>query len=179
MVMMDFDLKTVPSRMFIRFVARKQLLVDMTGQATPVYIKRMGRNPFVQQLTPGGEPTIWSSTRSDEMDGSRMGVLLNRRSDRPNPKAENSGSSAFDGSDAPSSKIEPSTTAEDIDEELFKAIVDTTFTSSRHPELFQPCGTVEAATEVEARLITEIISAYRRIKAQQENPIIQRLNNLL
>lgn len=177
--MMDFELKTVPSRMFVRFVAHEQLLVDMTGQATTVYLKQMGRNPFVQQLTPGGEPAIGPSSRADEMDGTRMGVLLNGRSDRPNPEAENSDSSAFDESDAPSSRIEPSTNAEHIDEELFKAIVDTTFTSSRHPELFQPCETVEAATEVETRLIAEIISAYRRIKAQQENPTIQRLNKLL
>jgi|GEM_PF-1096127 len=183
--MMDFDPKTVPSRMFIRFIAHEQLMADMTGEATTVNLKRLGREPFVQEILPGGKPPLSYMYPGDSEDPIRgdeltMRMSMNWMGDRPQVDSEPSDIKASEPSDFPSPTPEDAPLEEDqIDEALFKAIVDTTFNPNQHPELFRTCDSVEAAAMVEAKLVSEIITVYRTIKAQQANPIVQGLNKLL
>jgi hypothetical protein len=66
-----------------------------------------------------------------------------------------------------------------LDKALFEEIARTTFHKNRYPELYQSCGTPEAAKAVEAKVAAELVETYRQIKQKQKCPIVERLNGLL
>jgi hypothetical protein len=63
-----------------------------------------------------------------------------------------------------------------LDEELFKEVAATFFRSNQYQELLQQH---HSKSILETELAAELVDAYRRIKLQQQHPMIQRLNALL
>ena len=177
---MDIDPKTYPSRMFVRFTAHNQLTADASGQTITVSVQRLGGDNYVQQAIPDGESPSLATDSGSFACGFRMGLSVNPTS------AENTTQGGKDESQDSKPSGEPSglmggdkSPKCGIDEVLFEEIVQTLFNPNRYPELYHSSGTQKAATEVEARVAVEIVTAYRTIKQKQDCPIVQRLNSLL
>lgn len=171
-VPMEIDPKTYPSRSFIRFTAQNQILADLTGQPINTFVQRFGGESYVQQVTPGDQPNPKSSNSNNQGIDLRMGLSVT-------PVTPDS---LFDGHNLQntSEQVSENNPQESIfDEELFEEIAKVTFSPNRYPELYQSCGTQKAAAQVEAQVADEIVATYKRIKQQQECPIVQSLNSLL
>ena len=160
---MDIDPTTYPSRTFVRFTAHNQLQADATGKPITAAIKRSGCGTYTQKAMPGGDfpPPI---SESDSGDGFDLGLLMD--------------SACSDDTETGGCAVAAAT--HEFDNSLFEEIVKTTFSANRYPQLYQCCGTQKAAAEVEIKVATEIVSAYRRInQKQQDCLLVQRLNSLL
>ena len=68
---MDIDPKNYPSRTFVRFTARNQLMADASGQPITMSVNRFGGNTYLQQAIPGEE---FLSTDSGSFSGSSPGA---------------------------------------------------------------------------------------------------------
>jgi len=66
-----------------------------------------------------------------------------------------------------------------LDEELISDITATLFQSELYRSLYSQCRSKREAANITDRLIDELVSSYRQIKQQQQNPLIQQLNSLL
>ena len=159
---MDIDPRNYPSRTFVRFIAQNQLQADATGQPIKAAIKRLG-GTYIQQAMPGGELPFLAADSNTTGGGISFGFSLD--------------SSSTTSWEADSYATNPS--IDEVDADLFEEIVKTTFSPSRYPALYQSCGTQKAAAEVEAKVATEIVAAYRQISQKQDCLIVQRLNDLL
>jgi hypothetical protein len=174
---MDIDPRTYPTRMYIRFLAHQQLVADQTGQPITVLMQRLGREPYVQTITPGDEapglaPNAGNATGDPSL---RIGVSVT-------PTRDNTGADTFSADAAELNSPAPTATSgvdTAIDTALFDEIVQTLFNPTCHPELYQSCGTIAAAAELETQLAAEIVATYRQIKQQQDCPTVQSLNKLL
>ena len=177
---MDIDPKTYPSRTFTRFTARNQLLADATGRPIVSSVQRLGGKTYVQEAIPDGKAPSISQNPGDSATGLHLGLSRSHPGLGNTPVGSNQ-----DGADANSlsedSSLAPQNAAQcsGIDEALFEEVVKTTFNPNRFPDLYQSCGTQEAAFEVEAAVAAEIVAAYRQIKDKQDCPIVQSLNKLL
>ncbi len=65
-----------------------------------------------------------------------------------------------------------------MDEELLDDVAETVFRSDRYPALYQlhQPGVKQA---IESQVAAEIVISYKRIRLQQQRPIVQQLNALL
>lgn len=172
---MDIDPKTFPSRTFARFMAHNQLMADATGRPIVAAVQRLGGKTFTQEVVPDGQaPTITQDS------GFQMGMSVNTTPLENVPQRDDLAQSAPTPPDELADcHLEALTAQQGIDETLFGEVVKNTINSNRFPELYQSCGTQEAAMEVEAVVAAEIVAAYRRIKQKQDCPIVQGLNKLL
>lgn len=169
---MEIDPKTYPSRSFIRFTAQNQILADITGQPINTFVQRFGGESYVQQVIPGDQPNPKSSNSNNSGADLRMGLSVN-------PVTPDS---LFDShnSQNTSEQVSENNPQESIfDEKLFEEIAKITFSPNRYPELYQSCGTSRAAVAVETQVADEIVATYKRIKQQQDCPVVQSLNALL
>ena len=66
-----------------------------------------------------------------------------------------------------------------FDEALFEEVAATIFNPNRHPELYQPCDSKQAATAIETRVAEDLVETYKQIQRQRSCPIVQSLNSLL
>lgn len=66
-----------------------------------------------------------------------------------------------------------------FDEKLLKELAATLFRSTQWRESFRPYPTREAADAVEDDLAADLAEMYRRVKQNQADPLVQRLNALL
>ena len=66
-----------------------------------------------------------------------------------------------------------------IDEELIKEISATLFQSELYRSLYSQCRSKREAAMITDQMVDELVKTYRRIKQQQQNPLIQQLNSLL
>ena len=76
-------------------------------------------------------------------------------------------------------QIENRETPEPLDEDLLKEITATFFQSQECQNLYQACHSEQAAVVIEDRIATELATIYRRLKRQEQDPMIQHLNSLL
>lgn len=177
---MDIDPKTYPSRTFARFTARNQLMADATGRPIMASVQRLGGKTYIQEAIPDGDAPSIAKDPSDFATGLHLGLSIS-----PTDLANTPGSSNQDRDGATSLNQEVSSESPNtsqslgIDEALFEEVVKITFSPNRCPDLYQSCGTQEAAMEVEATVAAEIVAAYRQIKQKQDCPIVQSLNKLL
>lgn len=171
---MDIDPKTYPSRTFARFTAHNQLMADITGQPIVASVQRLGGKTFTQEAIPDGEAPSVKSDSEASSSAFQMNMSINvaghQGRDRQAPGLSG---------DTPESDLETSLPGPSLDEALFAEIVKTTLNPTRFPDLYRSCGTQEAAMEVEAMVAAEIVSAYRRIKQNQDCSVVQGLNKLL
>ncbi|NER80844.1 MAG: hypothetical protein F6K42_14995 [Leptolyngbya sp. SIO1D8] len=182
--MMDSDPKNYPSRMFIRFTARNQLTADATGRPIAAMVQRFGGEAYVQRMIPENESS--SSSVAEGGFSEDLGLEFSMDSipsgDPTDHPLENNQAHVTPDK-APQVETDNTAVVPNadccIDDALFSEIVKTTFNHSRYPELFQSCGTSQAAREVEAKVAADIIASYRQIKRRQSSPVVQGLNKLL
>lgn len=74
---------------------------------------------------------------------------------------------------------ETAQTSEQLDEELFQAIVTSRFHPSQNPDLYDPCASRNRAAAIEARVAAEIVQHYKQFKQRQRGALVDRLNRLL
>ncbi|MBU6230101.1 MAG: hypothetical protein KGQ93_10455 [Cyanobacteria bacterium REEB459] len=162
------DPNLYPSRAFIRFTAHNQLLADLTGETVTASVQRWGGQTYLQTAQPG--KALPSLSRQSEAGAAQLtlGMALHP-SPNPTPLSQDM---------APSlSQADPVAPA--IAEDLFTEVTQTLFQACRSPQLYQDCGSPEAAKAVEEEVAAEIIATYRQIKQNQTSPIVQRLNQQL
>lgn len=162
------DPKAYPSRTFIRFTARNQLLADLTGETVTATVQRAGEPTYVQIALPGKALPSLSNPSGTGAGHLTLGMTLHRS---PDP-----GSLPQDTAAALREADPPTPT---IDEDLFTEVTQTLFQVCRNPKLYQDCGSPEAARTMEGEVATEVIATYRKIKRNQASPIVQRLNQQL
>ncbi|MCG8361893.1 MAG: hypothetical protein MJA27_01010 [Pseudanabaenales cyanobacterium] len=185
----EYEISTYPSRAFIRFAARNQLIADLTGRGFPLIVKRFGGESYVQKVTPSDQPeTEQPGSNSFDINPSDLGMSPdffnpNEKSGEANfeqPRSQESQSSGqHDEAASLGPNCDPAQQAATIDEALFREITQTVFNLNHSPELYQASGTKRAAAAVEARIAEEIVETYKQIKLKQECPIVQSLNALL
>jgi hypothetical protein len=177
---MDIDPKTYPSRAFARFTARTQLLSDAAGRPIVSSVQRLGGQAYVQKAVPDGEAPTISQDPGGSATGLRLGFSISPFNRGNTPIGSNQ---AWDAACAPNgdTNLEPQDTSQrtGIDDALFEEVAKTALNPNRFPDLYQSCGSQQAAMEVEALVAAEIVAAYRRIKANQDSLIVQNLNQLL
>mgnify|MGYP006266819883 CR=1 FL=1 len=176
--MINFEPGTYPSRMFIRFTARNQLMADATGQPITAMVQRLGGGNSVQRAIPGGPSPIIAPNGQEQ--GGTWGAELSMAAGSDDESVLPGADSQYlpgDGSSADGASCEVPTLG--IDEELFTEIVKTRFNAQCYPQLYRSCGTVEATRSLEYEVAAEIVETYRRIKQQQQSGIVQDLNRLL
>ena len=185
----EYQISTYPSRSFIRFAARNQLIADLTGRGFPMVVKRFGGESYVQKITPSDQPeTEQPNSNSAEINPADFGISLDfggpsEKSGASNfeqPSPEETQAAESNGEAAPlGENCDPAQKTGTIDDALLSEITKTLFNLNRSPELYQSCGTKGAAAAVEARIAEEIVETYKQIKLKQECPIVQSLNALL
>jgi hypothetical protein len=177
---MDIDPKTYPSRNFARFMAHNQLIADATGQPIMASVQRLGGKTYVQKAIPDGETPSITNTPGNPSFGLNLGMSINPVGRNTPPQ---DGHSDLQPSIPPDQCAgiapEEANQGPGIDEALFEEVVKTTLNPQRFPDLYRSCGTQKAAMEVETAVAAEIVAAYRRIKQNQDCPIVQGLNKLL
>ncbi|EKU97512.1 hypothetical protein Lepto7375DRAFT_6708 [Leptolyngbya sp. PCC 7375] len=177
---MDIDPRTYPSRTFVRFTAHNQLQADATGVPVTASVQRLGGDSYTQQAIPDGDsPSIMHGS-----SGFSMGFSVSPANDENPIEEPTHGGGENDQTLMPFEEpadleCENQASISGVDEALFEDIIKTTINPNSCPELFQSCGTQEAAKALEARIAARIVAAYRKIKQQQDCPIVQRFNNLL
>lgn len=165
---MIVDLSAYPSRIFIRFTARNQLLADAIGEAVIACVQRGGGQTYIQTALPGEALPSLSRPSGPGADRLNLGMTIHG----------STGQAPLPQGAAPSPReAEPEGLA--IDESLFADITQTLFQVSCSPRLYQDCGSPEAARGVEQEVATAIIAAYRQIKQNQTSPLVQSLNQRL
>ncbi|MEM7772114.1 MAG: hypothetical protein AAF327_16580 [Cyanobacteria bacterium P01_A01_bin.37] len=148
---MHSDGKTYyPTRSFIRFQAKNQLIAElMKGQELTVVsrLRELGVAPILE-------------SKPDDEDGSAK--------------------SLNDSKPLATSGLNTSaTTPFSVDEELFAEISSTAFHSEHHPELYQGTSSQQDVMAIERAIANEIVSAYQRILNNRTDKDIQNLNALL
>jgi hypothetical protein len=178
---MEYDASTYPSRSFIRFTARNQLMADLTGRPIPTFVQRLGGETYIQQVTPSDQPDAEPSSLDALSINLDWGSSLNTVSSEDTPDGQIKGQHEEQAVEEISLEqvCHASQNAHILDETLLEEIVKTIFNLNRYPELYQPCGTKRAAAEVENRVAEEIVATYKEIKLKQQCPLVQRLNTLL
>ena len=68
---------------------------------------------------------------------------------------------------------------EDIDAVLFQGVTGQLFQPAVHPDIYCAYPTPAAAMAVEDEVSSEIAETYVRLRRQQQDPRVQRLNRLL
>ena len=169
--MSDFVSNPFPSRIFVRFIAYKQLTADATGHMTTLKAKRRDKGLFYQQFLPGYP--VSTQILEDSVSLEEMGSTEN---DRALVDLKSSG--FFPGRAFSTTDASPDISGK-VDDGLFEDIINTTITPQRWPELYQACKTTSAATELELKAAAAIVVIYRRIKVNQANSLVQQLNQLL
>jgi hypothetical protein len=175
---MEFDVRTYPSRTFIRFTAHNQLVADLTGHPITATVQRLGREGYVQQVTPNNKPSTVRLDHSEPNVSFGMSVDIVGYGDNANPEHQDSNRKP-EIEEMISDSTSTTSQTNGLDEALFEEIISITFNPNRYPELYQSCGTPKAAADVETRIATEIIETYKQIKLKQQCPIVQGLNGLL
>jgi|GEM_PF-1067837 hypothetical protein len=66
-----------------------------------------------------------------------------------------------------------------FDEALFQELAATLFRAESYQELAGSCRSRQDAVAIESRLALGLAAAYKRIKQQQRDPLVQKLNQLL
>ncbi len=146
-----------PTRSFIKFSARSQLMSNLTGQVFKTYIQRHGQSVTTDLISP--ELPVSFSELSDDRTDSDLDDIY---------------SGSHHGTDWEANQMD-----EELDEALFRDITSIVFHPDQHPELYQPCASVESAAEIETQIAAEIVETYQRIQLNQQQPIVQTLNALL
>lgn len=148
---MHSDGKTYyPTRSFIRFQAKNQLIAElMKGQEFTV----------LSRLRDLGMAPILESKPDDEDDSAEA---LNDRNNLATGALDTSATAPFS-----------------VDEELFAEISSTAFHSEHHPELYQGTSSQQDVMTIERAIANEIVSAYQRILNNRTDQDIQNLNALL
>ena len=164
--MTNFEPNRFPSRMFVRFIARKQLVADATGLTTTLKAQRRGKGLFYQQFVP--ERAVPGVMASDEIANQTLEAGQARNGRSP---------AAPDPESAP--QWVPSDPTELLDEALLAEICQTTLAPQHWPALYQACATTAAATELELEAAADIVTTYRHLKANQSTAIVQQLNRWL
>lgn len=172
----SLDSSLYPSRSFIRFSARNQLIADLTGQRFPMIVKRLGEDSYVQEISPSEQSKAEQS--SSKINPGDIGLSLDFFSSSP-PETQGAG-----GNDAGESlKDECNPTNDDeantVDEHLLGEICATTFNPKRNPALYVPAPSKRITLMIEQSLVAEIVETYKEIKLKQKSVIVQQLNALL
>jgi hypothetical protein len=177
---MDIDLKTYPSRAFIRFTARNQLIADATGRPMLSSVKRLGSQIYLQEAMPEGDVPSVAKHPESYPHGLNLGMSLNSAELENIPCEESCDRDELSSLD-PSATIAPEEAATDsyIDEDLFEEVIKTTFNPNRFPDLYRSCGSRQAAMDMETDVVAVIVANYRHIQQKRECPIVQSLNQLL
>jgi hypothetical protein len=162
------DPTVYPSRTFIRFTARNQLLADLTGETVTATVQRAGGAAYVQIALPGKALPCPSHPSGAGAPPLTLGMTIHGSTDQ---------ASLPQGAAPSPREAEPEGLA--IDESLFADITQTLFQVSCSPRLYQDCGSPEAARGVEREVATAIIAVYRQIKQNQTSPLVQSLNQRL
>jgi hypothetical protein len=136
-----------PTRSFIKFAARSQLIANLTGQVFTTFVQRYGHETSKDLISP--EPPLADAELAD----------------------------AEPLSDEPRESTHPMEQA--LDNELFRDITNSVFHPEQHPELYEPCDSVEMAADIENEIAAEIVETYQTIKFNQKSPMVQSLNALL
>lgn len=66
-----------------------------------------------------------------------------------------------------------------LDEPLLQELAMTTFQSNRYQAKAQSCRSKVVAAEIEDETAAELAAAYKHIRVQQLDPVVQQLNSLL
>lgn len=149
---------TYPSRSFIRFQAKLQIIADSTGEHVVSFIQHPGvyidRPVFrYDEDQPDNGP---SPTDRD---------LNTSYPSKPQPAKFKAAVQSID--------------ALDVNETLLNEIASTTFQPNRHPELYRGYSTPEEAAIIEQHVAAELIATYERIIINRADEQIQQLNSLL
>ncbi|MGD1942480.1 MAG: hypothetical protein ACFB0G_14315 [Leptolyngbyaceae cyanobacterium] len=164
--MTNFEPNRFPSRMFVRFIARKQLIADATGLTTILKAQRRGKGLFYQQFVP--DRAVPAAMVSDDLANQSLAAS----------PALNGRSQAADNRESVP-QLTQSDPAEPLDEALLAEICQTTLAPQHWPAFYQACATAVAATELELEAAADIVTTYRRLKANQSIAIVQQLNQWL
>ncbi|MGB3494279.1 MAG: hypothetical protein WBA57_16230 [Elainellaceae cyanobacterium] len=144
-----------PTRSFIRFQAKNQIIADLTGEKVTRFIER----PGIVQEQGTIEPNLdWIDSLIENPPPASGDAQ------ECDPQAHPSGMPAAFFS---------------FDEALFSELAKTTFHPDRHPELYQPCTSQQKASEIEQQVTTELVESYERITRNQTDARVKRLNALL
>ncbi|MEM9216884.1 MAG: hypothetical protein AAGD25_21355 [Cyanobacteria bacterium P01_F01_bin.150] len=149
-----------PTRSFIRFQAKRQLTADMSGQQVMT---------FVSQDSSGSQMDVTLPNPPEELQPLEIQPTLESYQDNPQ-KAHYAAVNHQETKDS---------FPNGLDESLFKEIADLTFHPDQHPEIYQPCQSIDAANAIEQAIAIEIVDTYKRIKVNATKPSIQSLNALL
>ncbi|MGJ3244954.1 MAG: hypothetical protein ACFE0I_02635 [Elainellaceae cyanobacterium] len=136
-----------PTRSFIKFAARSQLIANLTGQVFTTFVQRHGHETSKDLISP--EAPLADAELADA-------ELLSDESRESTHAMEQA-----------------------LDNELFRDITNSAFHPEQHPELYEPCASVEMAADIENQIAAEIVETYQTIKCNQKRPMVQSLNALL
>lgn len=140
-----------PTRSFIKFAARSQLIANLTGQVFTTFIQRHGHETSNDLISPEAAP---SDIPSDiELADTESSIDEPHESTHPMDQS--------------------------LDNDLFRDITNSVFHPEQHPELYEPCDSVEMAADIENQIAAEIVETYQTIKFNQKSPMVQSLNALL
>jgi hypothetical protein len=160
------NVNAYPSRMYIRCLARTQLLADLSDIAIPLCVNRGGAN-YTYMAIPGGE----CPTRVDRSGGGNpMDVQLTVRPYRKTRTASNNSQS---NSPTSEQQVELAT---DIDNDLLADITSRVFGSKANLHIYQEYTSEPDARQVEEDIAKVIIGIYRQIKENAVSSIVQALN---
>lgn len=154
-----------PTRSFIRFQSKSQLVADLTGQQVMTFVNRSGETSYPEMLRPSANSELESQPLSRPA-----------KSNLNEPESEGAANESLMSEPLMS---EPLMGEPLIDEALLEEITATVFRPDQHPELYQPCNSRQEATQIEHEVAAEIIAIYKRILQNQRDAMIQRLNALL
>lgn len=155
-----------PSRMYIRCLARTQLLADLSDIAIPLCVNRGGAN-YTYMAIPGGE----CPTRVDRSTGANL--MDTRLTVEPYKRTHTAASNGRTNSPTSEQQVELAT---DIDNELLADITSTVFGSKANLHIYQEYTSEPDARQVEEDIAKVIITTYRHIKENAVSSIVQALN---
>ncbi len=69
--------------------------------------------------------------------------------------------------------------SESVDDFLLKELSGVLFQSHHYQGLFKQCESKQDVSQVEDKLVHELVETYRKITNRQHDPVVQRLNALL
>jgi len=172
---MDIDPTVYPSRVFARLLAHTQLTADITGCPITISVQRLGEVAYDQNVIPGGEPQLPSTSSSHPT----LGLRFNLSASLHSAPSSNSASPIHPLNDAIVDSSSQARDSQGIDQALFEDVAKTVFSPNRYPDLYRSCGTRAAAAELEVKVATEIVATYKQIMDNRDCSTVQGLNDLL
>ncbi len=152
---MHSDGKTYyPTRSYIRFQAKNQLIEDLMEGHLSTAVNHVGQSGVTFTLNADVDISSDISPDSAQLNDS--------------PELQDMGNI----NTWPTLKLP-------LDEGLFAEITSTTFHHDRHPELYQPNASMYDVAAIEQAIAIEIVSTYKQILKNRSDQHVQNLNALL